>query len=474
MKKAFLMVMALYTLTWSTYSQVGINTDNSQPDPSAGLDVKFDDKGVLIPRMTLSERDAIVNPAEGLMIYCTNCGRMGTTGALSIFTNGSWTVIGTCNVEPVTFGIPIIAPGQITWQWSGVAEGVKWNTTNIFENALDLGYATSRTETGIECGQTYTRYVWNYSDCGVAGVASLTAIIEPMAPANPVEGTHEASMTWIKWCWSSVTGASGYKWNTVNDYSTALDLGTATSKTEKGLTCGIFFTRYLWAYNGCGGNVSATVLTHHTNYCPCGQPFTDTRDGKIYNTVQIGTQCWIKENLNIGNRVDGSQNQTDNQVIEKYCYGDQESNCNIYGGLYQWNEAMQYVNTEGAQGICPAGWHLPTDTAWCTMTQFIDSTVNCTDLGESGTDAGAKMKSTSGWYNEGNGTNTSGFTALPGGYRGSSGYFYYITKHAYFWSSSQYDVASAWNRALTFTRACVHRSSSYKEYGFTVRCIRDR
>lgn len=148
-------------------------------------------------------------------------------------------------------------------------------------------------------------------------------------------------------------------------------------------------------------------------------------------------------------------------MIEKYCYGDQESNCSIYSGLYQWNEAMQYVNTEGAQGICPAGWHLPTDTAWCTMTQFIDSTVNCTDLGESGTDAGAKMKSTSGWYNEGNGTNT-------------SGYFYYLTQHAYFWSSSQYDVASAWNRALTFTRACVHRSSSYKEYGFTVRCIRDR
>lgn len=94
------------------------------------------------------------------------------------------------------------------------------------------------------------------------------------------------------------------------------------------------------------------------------------------------------------------------------------------------------------------------------MTQFIDSTVNCTDLGESGTDAGAKMKSTSGWYNEGNGTNT-------------SVYFCYLTQHAYFWSSSQYDVASAWNRALTFTRACVHRSSSYKEYGFTVRCIRD-
>jgi len=69
----------------------------------------------------------------------------------------------------------------------------------------------------------------------------------------------------------------------------------------------------------------------------CGNPFTDSRDGKTYNTVQIGDQCWFKENLNVGTRINGVQEQTDNSVIEKYCYADLESNCDIYGGLYQWH-----------------------------------------------------------------------------------------------------------------------------------------
>ena len=79
----------------------------------------------------------------------------------------------------------------------------------------------------------------------------------------------------------------------------------------------------------------------------CGQPFTDTRDGKSYKTVQIGTQCWMAQNLNIGTKILGNADQTNNNIIDKYCYGDDDANCNIYGGLYQWNEAMQYLTTEG-------------------------------------------------------------------------------------------------------------------------------
>ncbi|MCK6649671.1 MAG: hypothetical protein L6Q66_08445, partial [Bacteroidia bacterium] len=82
--------------------------------------------------------------------------------------------------------------------------------------------------------------------------------------------------------------------------------------------------------------------------------------GKIYNTVTIGTQTWLKENLDIGTMILGAQNATNNDVIEKYCYNNLIENCEIYGGLYQWNEAMQYITTQGAQGICPTGWHMPT------------------------------------------------------------------------------------------------------------------
>ena len=91
--------------------------------------------------------------------------------------------------------------------------------------------------------------------------------------------------------------------------------------------------------------------------CP-GEP-TVLYEGIIYNTVLIGTQCWLRENLNVGIRIDGIQNASDNGVIEKYCYDDNPTNCTTYGGLYQWNEAMQYVSTEGTQGICPPGWHIP-------------------------------------------------------------------------------------------------------------------
>ena len=92
--------------------------------------------------------------------------------------------------------------------------------------------------------------------------------------------------------------------------------------------------------------------------CP-GMP-TVEYGGQTYNTVLIGNQCWMKENLNIGTRIDFSQDQTNNSIIEKYCYYDDELNCKKYGGLYQWSEMMQYTTIAGTQGICPDGWHLPT------------------------------------------------------------------------------------------------------------------
>jgi len=103
----------------------------------------------------------------------------------------------------------------------------------------------------------------------------------------------------------------------------------------------------------------------------CDDSFVDERDGQSYFTVQIGTQCWMAENLNVGTRVGVSTEHTDNAIIEKYCYNDSEDNCNTLGGLYQWDESMDYnsgCNGTGSgqpecsspvQGICPSGWHVP-------------------------------------------------------------------------------------------------------------------
>ena len=150
---------------------------------------------------------------------------------------------------------------------------------------------------------------------------------------------------------------------------------------------------------------TATPTITPTPTWSCGTAFTDSRDNKVYNTVQIGTtnaQCWMKENLNVGTYIDGSANQTSNSVVEKWCYNNDLAKCTAYGGLYTWDEAMQYVTTPGVQGICPTGWHIPTFDEFCTLDITVDSSAApcvALDFSKRGTDAGTKLKvgGVSGW-----------------------------------------------------------------------------
>jgi uncharacterized protein (TIGR02145 family) len=211
---------------------------------------------------------------------------------------------------------------------------------------------------------------------------------------------------------NGTVSARGVCWNTTGNPTLANSIGHTTDVTGTGsFTSNITglnqgTTYYVTAY---ATNEKGTIYSTDIKQFIAEDPFlcgtAVSHGGKNYQTVQIGTQCWFKENLNIGTRINGSQDQTNNGVIEKYCYDDNEANCNTYGGLYQWDELMQYVTTQGAKGLCPDGWHIPTDAEWTTLTTYPG--------GESV--AGGKMKSTSGWYNNGNGSNSSGFTALPGG-----------------------------------------------------------
>jgi uncharacterized protein (TIGR02145 family) len=208
----------------------------------------------------------------------------------------------------------------------------------------------------------------------------------------------------------------------------------------------------------------------------CGNDFTDIRDGQVYPTVQIGTQCWLAKNMNIGTLIPVGNSQADNGVFEKYCYNDDPASCNVYGGLYQWNEMMQYVATPGVQGICPLNWHLPTEAEWCTLEQYVDPTVSCYATGWRGTDAGGKLKEagTTHWAPPNAGaTNSSGFTALPGGQRHSGAAFNYLTQYGIFWSSEQSGANVAWYRDLYYLQAKIDRNALNKAYGFSVRCLKD-
>ena len=179
--------------------------------------------------------------------------------------------------------------------------------------------------------------------------------------------------------------------------------------------------------------------------------------GKLYNTVIIGDQCWLKENLDVGIAIFGNQNQSNNGVIEKYCYNNDPSNCNLYGGLYQWDETMQYITTEATQGICPTGWHIPTLSEFQLLAVVVAN------------DGNALLA-----VGQGGGTNSSGFSALLGGIRSFDyGEFYYLGFDGHFWSSTEQAVSHAYKLTLNNFNNSINLSSAIDTHGFSVRCLKD-
>ena len=208
----------------------------------------------------------------------------------------------------------------------------------------------------------------------------------------------------------------------------------------------------------------------------CGSMLIDTRDGKNYSTVLIGSQCWMQQNLNIGTMI-SSTSSTSNQgtncssaiAIQKYCYNNDLAQCGTGGGLYQWNQTMCGSVTAGAQGICPTGWHVPTHDEFTLLER-----TTCTS-GTCATDFPYDM-STTGWRGTNEGTTMKNmslsFRGVLTGFRFTDGSFGYGGTFTYFWSSVG-SGGSAWSRSLGSGYTAVDRFTYAVAYGFSVRCLKN-
>ena len=233
---------------------------------------------------------------------------------------------------------------------------------------------------------------------------------------------------------------------------------------------GANLTTYYWkvtAHDDQGNSTAGPLwqFTTQAQVFSCGEDFTDPRDGKVYGSVLIGSQCWMSENLNAGLRIDGANDMTDNGIIEKYCYNNDDANCEQYGGLYQWDEMMQYTKKDVTGGICPEGWHLPTLQEWeaLEMALGMPEEQATASSGWQGTDEGDMLK-------EGGST---GFNALMGGNRSTSGAFTLGGLGTAFWAATQSSTYFARARTLDTDHSQINHTNYDKRYGHSVRCIKD-
>lgn len=268
----------------------------------------------------------------------------------------------------------------------------------------------------------------------------------------------------------------GVCWSTSNNPTTADDKVVSGSGTGE-FTCDItglddntqYFVR-AYAVNSEGTSYGESL------------PFTTEQvrtvtdnDGNVYNTIYIGEQVWMKENLKTTTYNDDEpiSNITDpdewSQLTEgAYCwYQNRDTYRDVYGGLYNW-----YAVNTGK--LCPDGWHVPTDEEWHQMALNLDASA-VLDQAESLTAGGMlKETGTDHWADPNTGaTNETDFTALPGGYRNFDGAFSGVTGNANFRTSTVFDDGFAWVRYMMYQSGTLYRDKGNHEGGFSVRCVKD-
>jgi uncharacterized protein (TIGR02145 family) len=216
------------------------------------------------------------------------------------------------------------------------------------------------------------------------------------------------------------------------------------------------------------GDDCALVTRGCTGGWRWGDRLVDARNDDVYSTIALGDRCWMANNLDVGERIPTTDAQVASDRIQKYCYGDDESMCTRFGGLYQWDHAMQFTEAEGAAGVCPAGWHIPTDQEWKDLEIVLGMDPAVADQDN--------------WRGPGIGTalkvgGSSGFDAPLGG-MAVNGSSYNYPGYGYFWTSTL-GTPGPWRRCLTSETAyppdTVGRWQTWgRQYALPIRCVTEQ
>ena len=275
--------------------------------------------------------------------------------------------------------------------------------------------------------------------------------------------------------------ARGVAYGTFQDPTTANDttingLGTGEfTSTLAGLTASTLYYIRAYAINSVGttyGSQTSFTTDSLPGVSCSGTPTVTDIDGNIYNTVKIGLQCWTQSNLKVSKYSNGdiiltglNNSAWQNTSSGAYAiYNNDLLNEGLYGKLYNHNAVTD------SRGLCPTGWHVPSDAEWTELENYLVS-YGVTGGGLKST---ATQPTHGGWAFPNSGaTNSSGFTALPGGIRANDGDFHYINGYGFWWSSSVLSGSNAWHRLLSNDDSYLYRNNFPRSHGFSVRCLLD-
>jgi len=329
---------------------------------------------------------------------------------------------------------------------AGSAPGYQWKVNGLNQGSSSPGYSYAPQDgDSIRCIMT------SNLSCVLNNPASSNRIVMNALPVPAVMFTL---------CFDSIT--------TLNAAPVRLKGGVPLGGTYSGpgvnsgtgmftpSTAGVGIKTITYSYTNvslCTSLMTKTITVQAAPVFSCGSNLTDIRDNKVYPTVQIGTQCWMRKNLNYGTEIQGTNEQTDNCVNEKYCYGDDGTKCGVYGGLYQWDEVMGYGNTPGSQGLCPPGWHIPTQAEW--MTLFNASLTQGL--------AGKPLQDSI----------INGFRAIESGVVYSNISWKFQGFATIFWTSNPYSGIKALSHGMNLQNFGVSDYYSNRSNAFAVRCLRD-